>query len=383
MKAKYLNNIMERNASKLPCLNNIKPQMQLSFVPYGSILRPEPGKLALDVGNRLCPGIVDHHQPNSEKECATSLVLRYPNYIIDHLKGYTLDAVTFVTHIMPDLDAVTSVYFSYALLTKGHFPSYAENIAHYVRDIDMGIFFSHSGRIVSVYSIFIGICELIRSEAEKNNWPEDRIYKKRVKCGFALWEYVISEMDNNTDLHDFSTFDLPNPFQDAIELLRNDYLIYLEDLKKSREIQNAIPYKDKKKSHVVDSIIIKNPKSLLFRFWARSDYSKSSRGKGFIMLAVNYDDNRYIISVDPRSPFYLKGLGDMLEEAETEKRKLLSKERQGEIRSGYSSPDPWYDGRNSLHNFTIIDTPRGGTVLTQHEIQMVIDKYCSINSSNL
>jgi hypothetical protein len=36
-------------------------------------------------------------------------------------------------------------------------------------------------------------------------------------------------------------------------------------------------------------------------------------------------------------------------------------------RPGYDNPDPWYDGR--AHDYTIIDSPRCGTVLTAEEIE--------------
>ena len=61
-------------------------------------------------------------------------------------------------------------------------------------------------------------------------------------------------------------------------------------------------------------------------------------------------------------------------------RKMLGKERKGEPRPGYDNPDPWYDGRNPLHNYTIVDTPRGGTVLAWDEIISLIDEYSEYHS---
>ncbi len=115
--------------------------------------------------------------------------------------------------------------------------------------------------------------------------------------------------------------------------------------------------------------------SLLFKSWARADNLHSPGEKGFVMLVVNYNHERTTISVDPQTPFFLKGLGDLLEESEARKREESGRERQGEPRPGYAGPDPWYDGRNPLHNFTIIDTPRGGTVLTWEEIVAIVNKY--------
>lgn len=204
-----------------------------------------------------------------------------------------------------------------------------------------------------------------------------------MSCGFTLWAHLVSVMDKQTDLHDSCIFELPHPFQDAHELVRMDYAVYLKDLERSKQMQFSIPLKNSKGSGEVDALLIENPKSLLFRSWERGDNQHSPKGKGFPMLVVNYNHERYVISVDPQSPYHLKGIGELLEVAEIKKRELLGRKRQGELRPGYSSPDPWYDGRNSLHNFTIIDTPRGGTVLTQHEIQMIIEQYSRMNIENL
>ena len=346
-----------------------------SFVPYGSILAPETGKLALDVGNRLLPGVIDHHQPGAEEECAASLVLRYPHFVLDHLKGTPIEEITIITHVSPDLDAVTSAFFVHFLLTNGHLPLFAEAIAEYVRDVDRGICFRHPGVVVTVYSIFTALCELIRSEAKDKKWPEEKTYRMRMERGFSLWQYVISVMDEHTDLHDSKIFEPPHPFQDARDLVTKDYAIYLQDLKRSKHVQFEFPHKSDNGSGRVDTLMSVDPKSLLFRSWARGDSRHSSGGRGFTMLAVNYEYERYIISVDPQSPYYLRGLGDLLEKAEIRKRKVLGKERQGEPRPGYNSPDPWYDGRNPLHNYTIVDTPRGGTVLTWEEIMAVIEDF--------
>jgi hypothetical protein len=38
-------------------------------------------------------------------------------------------------------------------------------------------------------------------------------------------------------------------------------------------------------------------------------------------------------------------------------------------RPGYDNADPWYDGR--AHSYTIVDSPRAGTVLTADEIESI------------
>jgi hypothetical protein len=48
--------------------------------------------------------------------------------------------------------------------------------------------------------------------------------------------------------------------------------------------------------------------------------------------------------------------------------------QDGGPRSGFHRNNPWYDGRGN-HNFTIIDVPRGGTTLTEEQINEAIYAY--------
>lgn len=352
-------------------------RFHLSFVPYGSVLNPEPRMIAVDVGNRLCPGIIDHHQPGEESECAASLVVRYPQFVLEHLKDVAVEDVTLITHIAPDLDAVTSAFLCQLLLTAGKLPPFAAGVAAYVRDVDRGICFRYPGEIVTVSGIFSGICELIRRQSEREGLDNDGEYRLRMEQGFSLWEFVLGKLDETTDLHRSSVFSGSHPFGEAHELILHDHESYAEDLRHAREMEFTLLSKYGAAAAKVDALVALNPRSVLFRSWARGDSVHSPRGRGYTLLLVNYDHKRYVISVDPQSPYTLKGLGDLLEAAETEKRRQLGCERRGEPRPGYLSPDPWYDGRNPLHNYTIVDTPRNGTVLTQEEILALVAEYCA------
>ena len=361
------------------CADNKNIRFRLSFVPNGSVLEPMPERVALDVGNRLCHGIIDHHQPGAGNECAASLILQYPHYILEYLQDIPVDKVTICTHFYPDLDAVTSAYFCHFLLLKKKFPRFAAKIAAYVLDIDQGICFRHSVDAVTLYSIFMAMCELIRQDGNQRKWSKNKISRARMECGFSLLKYVISKMEQQTDLHDSEIFTKPHPFDHAHDLITRDYNSYLEDIKQCRQVWLTLPYKDRKDRGIADAAIIENPRSLLFRSRARRDKVHSSSGKGFSILIINYDNKRYVISADPQTQFYLKGLGDLLEEVEKKKRKALGMERQGQPRPGYTSSDPWYDGRDSFHNYTIIDTPRNGTLLTWDEIQKIVLQYGRLN----
>ncbi|MBT5491004.1 hypothetical protein HOK00_01475 [bacterium] len=58
--------------------------------------------------------------------------------------------------------------------------------------------------------------------------------------------------------------------------------------------------------------------------------------------------------------------GDRLNKAEKIKRDRLNILIDEPNRPGYDIPDPWYDGR--AHDYTIIDSPRIGTILNFNEI---------------
>lgn len=350
----------------------VKPLFRLEFVPHGTTLEPERGKLALDVGNRICPGVIDHHQPGGEEECTASLIYRYPRLVLDHLQGATIGEVTVVTHLAPDLDAVTATYFAHCLLAEGKLPRFAQKLASYVQDVDRGVCFRKPGELGTLYGIFIGICEQIKEERDRGVSAKEDEDILRVQWGFRLLDFVLSRLSEHMDLHQEGLFKGPHPFQKAQQIITPDYKIYLEDLARCEKVQLRLPSRRGKEAHIVDGLLVKDPKSVLFRFWARGDNLHSPQGHGFTFLAVNYQDRRFVISVDPHSHVYLKGLGEMLEREEVRKRSELGMEREGPPRPGYDGPDPWYDGRNPLHSYTIVDTPRDGTVLTWEEIKTLI-----------
>ncbi|MBF0531329.1 MAG: hypothetical protein HQK55_19075 [Deltaproteobacteria bacterium] len=353
---------------------------KLHFVPPGTVLVPALGRIGVDVGNLLGYGVLDHHQMESEDECAASLVMRYPHYVVDHLKGLPVEDITLVTHIRPDLDAVTAAFFCHCLLVEGHLPQFSQKIADYVRDVDRGVCFRQAGTINTVYGIYTGLSELASIESRELGLSEDALCRLQMECGFSLWRYALSRINNNTDLHSSEIFNGPHSFREAQDLITGDYPVYIDDLHQAEMKQFIIPRKDGHGAGIVDGLLAVNPHSLLFKSWARSDNLHACLGGGFTLLATNRNHERYVISINPESPYTLKGLGILLEDAETEKRQRLGKMRTGSVRPGYKGPDPWYDGRSPLHNFSIVDTPHGGTVLTWEEIVSLLHRFSESHS---
>ena len=100
-------------------------------------------------------------------------------------------------------------------------------------------------------------------------------------------------------------------------------------------------------------------------------------GQGYPFLTVDCSQpqkNRFIISVAPESGTHLKGLGQRLEQREALKRKHLGQERPVEpIRYPSDNSDPWYFGQG--HQYTIIDSPWEGTILTAEEVQNIHESW--------
>jgi hypothetical protein len=120
---------------------------------------------------------------------------------------------------------------------------------------------------------------------------------------------------------------------------------------------------------------------LFFKDWARTDAEHSSAG-GFVALSVFHAEGprqvrRCVLSVRPDAGVSLRGLGALLDEAEAARRRevhgaddRVTDPATGEARParpGYGNADPWYDGR--AHEYTIVDSPRAGTLLTAEEIE--------------
>ena len=131
-----------------------------------------------------------------------------------------------------------------------------------------------------------------------------------------------------------------------------------------------------------------DPRHVLFyKDWVRSDAVRCPGERGFVALSVFFPEmgrrpRRCILSVAPESEASLRGLGESLDEKESQRRIDLHgfddrvRNARGEMldpRPGYANSDPWYDGRG--HNYTIVDSPHGGTVLTADEIEAAFLEY--------
>jgi hypothetical protein len=131
-----------------------------------------------------------------------------------------------------------------------------------------------------------------------------------------------------------------------------------------------------------DGIYLRDPESLLFKEWARSDVANSPMGQGFLFTCIAYsqglpgaeqNSSRYIFALDTERAQgrHLYDVWAMLQSKEVPLVKAKKEPRDvfvGRDRGPGNQPwpyerawdDPWYDGQN--YEATIVDTPNQGTL---------------------
>lgn len=325
----------------------------------------------VDTGNRLEPGIIDHHQPGSENSCVASIIANDHEAFVSHLLGQ--ETVTMVTHFVPDLDAIASCLFLEKILRGGKITDMDKLLSQYVNDVDSGKLTMDPDYPLSIASVINAIVE----KAPKDKSRSHIIIEKAL----PFLNQVIKRLESkpNPWAHDF--LDQMEGIDEYNQLIEKDAKTYEEDLRlRSTTDQLTLLNKDTRVFEEVDFLETRNPESFLWKYWARGDTRNSANGEGFMATCAFHekwknDKNKAIIATDPNTSYDLKGLGILIDSLEIQK--LLGKGHQksdltSDTREGFHRNDPWYDGRNPMHDYTIIDAPREGSELTHQEVMEAI-----------
>jgi len=322
------------------------------------------GKLYVDVGNAFVPGVLDHHHPDAPNACTATLVLNHPDYVRSQLLNRSL---TIIPHIYPDLDAITGAYLARIYALNEPMEAAHKQWAEYVCKVDQGFTKLRQQSPVSPYSVFMMDMHQVCNQESPN------LSLLMLERGFAFIDKIITSMQAGYDLNETGWLQTVFPLESG--QVHDDFSLYVKDLKSTSQITLKLPVKNRPEHEPVPGLWVEKPRSVLFKSWARGDTEHSHCPDGFMFLGIQVSATRFILSVQPDSPVWLKGLGDALEQAETQKRERIGQVRQGKNRPGYQSPDPWYGGNSPLHNYSIIDSPRCGSVLLFSEVKGVVDAY--------
>jgi serine/threonine protein kinase len=356
-----------------------------------------PGdRLYLDVGNDLRPGVIDRHNRTVSRASTTSLVLAHPELVDAAVVRQRRAEAPFVLVLpeRPDLDAIASAYLASAYLTTGRFPAGAEALGRYLDQVDAGRVGMSGSRPCSLYTAFV---QLI-GKLHRRTWnSEHERHQETVRRGMRLIEYVLSRTTQHgtpvAEVDALGCYDLfeESDRQEIVQDRERYVQALLNPRTRARRAMLRLP--DRAGGTVeVETLLLHDLHHLevgahcvFFRDWARTDTEHSRLGQGFVALMVFRPEGagqarRCILSLRPDSPASLEGLGLLLEQAESVRRREIygvddrvTDPTSGEIlppRPGYDNADPWYDGR--AHEHTLVDSPRSGTLLRAEEIEALL-----------
>jgi hypothetical protein len=293
--------------------------------------------------------------------------LEHRDYIVSQV--HPAGPVTIVTHHYPDMDAISGAYFALSHLRGQPVDVAARAWAAYVCAVDRGHTGLDPARPVNPYSVLMMGLDRVGGDVE----GEDAASRRMLDFGLDFIDILLQRARAGVALDDPALLERVPAFSRDVRAVLDDHARYLEDLARADQFVCELPGQEREGPLAVPGLWIERPEARLFKSWARGDSRATARPNGFVFTGVQLSDDRAILSVAPDAGVTLRGLGQLLEGAETAKRERLGCPRIGPNREGFDSPDPWYDGRSPFHGYTIIDAPRAGTVLSPAEIRRAFD----------
>jgi len=355
--------------------------VRYEFVPAGTTAPTEVnGRLYLDVGNDLRPGVVDHHHGGGLAASAARLVTLRPELVRAAADG--TDAVAVVLHEYPDLDCAAASYLASGLLTRGELPARAGKLVEYLDRVDSGAPMFTLRRPYTLYAAYMVLARRLMNELPDTSAR----WESLVRGGHRLIEHVLASAGDGP-LDAVNAFDCPVMTRaDRAELLDDGERYRRKLAAPATQARRAVldlptPWGGRAKA---EALIVRDVQTegdpercSFFKDWARTDAVRCPATGGFEVLCVwtSRPRPRCIISVRPDSDTRLIGLGAILDAAETAARIGTGRERVGPPRPGYSNSDPWYDGR--AHHDTIIDAPHDGTALSAEDVERLLLQFGS------
>ena len=299
--------------------------VRFEFVGYGAqadAVREATGRLLLDVGNALRPGVIDHHQLPAYTGSTARLVLANADLVMESVPPGRDPAAPFsiVLHVNPDLDAVVSSYLAITLLTTGSFPRGAEALARYIDRVESGRAGLTQDQPFTLYAAYMLLARLV-----PDLQAEDR-HRACLEQGLKIVAFVAEQVvDAGRSIFDIDAFACPGLFgPHDREVFRRDLDRYQAKLRDprthARQLRLSLP------GHFggteeVDALLVRDVQNvddpervMFFKDWARTDRLLAAERNGFVALSVFMSRcidgrGRCILSVRPGDGVSLHGIG--------------------------------------------------------------------------
>jgi serine/threonine protein kinase len=376
----------------------LREAIRFAFAGFGerAAVPVPPNRLYLDVGNDLCPGVLDHHHLTTHSGSTTSLVLTRPELVTASVAPGRMprDAFTIVLHEQPDLDCLASAYLAIAYLTTDAFPAGSDALARYAAKVDEGAL---GMTLANPFALYAALMQLT-NRLGRGTWHSNhQRWNECVGRGLEVIAYVLDQVARRG-----TPLLAVDAFACTAQMTAGDRQEVQADVERYRR-KLADPQTHARRARLrlpsqfggkaaVEALLVRDVQNdddpehvVFFKDWARTDAERCPNGRGFVALSVFMSEGprqvrRCILSVTPDSGASLAGLGALLDRAEAERRAQVfgADDRVTDPatgtakppRRGYDNADPWYDGR--AHDYTIVDSPRSGTMLTSEEIEGIL-----------
>lgn len=246
---------------------------------------------------------------------------------------------------------------------------------------------AESGKIpsrfeVSMMAWFASTMQLLRMDSSVMAHPNQINHLLISKCHSLLHEALKVESTGRPVDFD-SIMDLPvlrSICRHQRQLIETDAQTFWEhDVHHSIRFEAELPShnvsSDRPTRRRLDGLATRDPRSHLYRFFARSGRMDPIKGlhQSYPLTYVHRSALRgavheHVISIDPAMNCHLREVSAQLETLED---RIRPAERaRDNPRAGYDYNDPWYDARHS--DASIIDTPSEGSVLQFADVLGVI-----------
>ena len=106
--------------------------------------------------------------------------------------------------------------------------------------------------------------------------------------------------------------------------------------------------------------MLRHPKSVLWKYWARSD-DQAPTGGVYLLLILERGPGQWVFSTDPVQRLPLKTLAAELQKAESARD------------AARAAADPWFDGKSFGH--TLVAAPRAGSQLGDARILEIVRRW--------
>ncbi len=379
-------------------------RVEYDFLRVGSVVEPRRSHIYVDVGNQSLPGVIDTHTIDAHLdafECSSSLIVSDPSLVTGWISGEDLRLpIKVVMHENPDYDCIASSLLVRKLLEAqavgkvlpDGWHEWAPVVADSARRIDRGetrLRLPIKNEQVPI-TPYLSMMALHDHVAREGLVPKDS-WRRLVEDGQAILERAVrlavernishlELVDLRGSLAEFG--DLESIIDQKVKAFERDARrIRLDSVSDHRagQLEGVFRFRLPFRASPCDTVpaavaCIRDPDcgAGFFKSVVRGAYADTVQAT-CVFLTVPPDPLagtrkwvRPIISVDPDSPFDLRGLGRQLDRIETDERKMLGQEREGRPRPGFDNSDPWYDGRAA--GYTIVDAPRWSTVLPPERV---------------